>query len=105
MSSRSRKLRHGWPSFLEAHEEQVFATGLPLVAFHSEDRFRRLLSEGILSTAGSQAASLAVLNDRQWATLEEFCRIFFSEYESYDPLEQFLAFKYELRRRGSRFHA
>ena len=74
-------------------------------ALHSEDRLRGLLGEGSVSTEGMQRASLDHLDNQQWAALEEFCRAFFREFESYDPLEQFLPFKHEMWRRGSGFRA
>jgi hypothetical protein len=101
MGTRSRKLRDSWASFLTDHNTLVSATGLPSSALHSEARFRRLLGEGSVNAAGTQEASLASLDAQQWAALEGFCRLFFQEFESYDPLEQFLAFKHELRRRGA----
>jgi hypothetical protein len=83
----------------------VSATGLPSVALHSEDRFRRLLGEGSVSLARTRLASLDRLDAQQWAALEGFCLAFFHGFESYEPLELFLAFKHELRRRRSGFRA
>ena len=105
MGMNSRKKRDYWASFLADHNALVSATGLPSVALDSEDRFRRLLGEGSVSTAGMQMASLGRLDAQQWAALEKFCRVFFLEFESYEPIESFLAFKDELRRRGSSFTA
>ena len=98
-----RKKPDYWASFLSDHNVLVSATGLSSVALHSEDQFRRLLGEGSVNTAGTQVVALGSLDDQQWAALERFCLDFFEEFESSYPLEQFLAFKHELRRRGSGF--
>jgi hypothetical protein len=103
MVGRKRKRGGNWRRYLAAHDETVLATGLPPLVFHSEGRFRRLLGEGTVSTEGTLRASLDSLDDQQWVALERFCRAFFQEFESYEPLEQFLAFKHELQRRGSAF--
>jgi hypothetical protein len=105
MRNRRRKPGAGWTAFVAEHNAPVAATGLPSVALHSEDRFRRLLGERSVSLAGTQWASLDRLDAEQWAALEGFCRAFFYEFESYEPLELFLAFKHVLRRRGSGFRA
>jgi hypothetical protein len=105
MDTPSRVVRDDWAAFLAGHDSLVSATGLPSAALRSEDRFGRLLGEGSVSTAGTREASLGGLDARQWAALEGFCRAFFREFESYGPLEQFLAFKHELRRHGGGFRA
>jgi hypothetical protein len=105
MRTRRRKPGDGWAAFITEHHALVSATGLPSVALRSEDRFRRLLGEGSVSLAGTIRASLGRLDAEQWAALEGFCRAFFHEFESYEPLEMFLALKHELRRRGRGFRA
>jgi hypothetical protein len=105
MNIRSRKLGDYWADFLAEHNALVSATGWPSVALHSEGRFRRPLGEGSVSLAGTKWASLDRLDSQQWAAMEGFCRALFDDFESYEPFEQFLAFKHELRRRGSGFRA
>lgn len=106
MGNPSQKSRNYWAAFLAKHEAAVCATGLPRVAFRGEDRLRRLLLyEGTVSTLDEGEAALESLDSTQWTALEKFCRVFFHEFESRDPLEQFLAFKRELQRRESEFRA
>jgi hypothetical protein len=92
--------RHdGWLRFCDMHEESLIATDLPKAITHGEHRFRDLLRDGTAAGRGV-SASLAALSDTQWSALERFVEVFFSEFESYAPLELFPAFRREADRRG-----
>jgi hypothetical protein len=103
MGKHSRKRRDGWEAYLATHEHLVYPIDLPAFVLLSEFQFRKLLGEGIVHTMDGEQASLSSLDATQWDALEKFCKVFFLEFESYDPLEQFLALKHELQRRGSNF--
>lgn len=93
--------RHdGWLRFCDMHEQSLAATGIPAAIFHGEHRFRDLIRDGSASGCGA-AASLADLSEQQWSALETFVEVFFTEFESYAPLELFPAFRREAERRGA----
>jgi hypothetical protein len=91
--------RHdGWLRFCAMHEELLAATGLPHAITHGEHRWRDLLRDGSASGRGV-SASLVDLSAPQWDALKQFAQVFFSEFESYAPLELFPAFRREAERR------
>ena len=89
-----------WLRFCGMHEQSLAATGIPTAITHGEHRFRDLLRDG--AAAGCRVlASLTDLSEPQWSAFEKFVEVFFTEFESYAPLELFPAFRLEAERRGA----
>jgi hypothetical protein len=94
-----RNRHDGWLRFCGLYAEPLTAAGLPKAIAYNEHRFRDLLREGTAAGRGV-AASLSGLSNAQWSALEPFVAVFFSEFESYAPLDLFPAFRREAERRG-----
>ena len=88
-----------WLRFCGILEESLTATGVPRAITNAEHRFRDLLRDGTAAGRGV-SASLVDLSHQQWSALEQFVEVFFTEFESYAPLELFPAFRREAERRG-----
>lgn len=100
-----RRNRHDiWQRFCDQHRELLAETGLPVSVTSAEHRFRDLLREGHVSI-GQVVTSLRDIMEAQWSALERFADLFFHEFESYAPLEEFREFRRELDRRESKFWA
>jgi hypothetical protein len=93
-----------WLRFCGKHAQLLAETGLPPALAHSVHHFRNLLHDGQVEV-NEVNISLANLSDEQWYALEKFATVFFDAYESYAPLDIFLAFRQEVQRRGSKFLA
>lgn len=86
-----------WLRFCSDNQAELDANELMPVAL-SENKFRDLLHSGSISVHGA-SVTLESLTPQQWAALSDFCERYFNEFESYSPLEQFLAYAKEHERR------
>jgi hypothetical protein len=93
-----------WQRFCTRHAAWLADTGIPESVTRNEHRFRDLLCEGTTSR-GDVTVLLTALSDVQWSALEGFATVFFREFESYAPLDLFLAFRREIERRRTEFSA
>jgi hypothetical protein len=89
-----------WERFCEKYKDSIEKTGLPTEIVRAEHRFRDLLRDGIVEIRGHNT-SLDTLDANQWLSLQEFAGVFFHEFESYAPLDEFPAFRKEAERRRS----
>jgi hypothetical protein len=95
--------RHdGWKKFAENHRPLLIEAGLPESVTRPEHRYRELLEAGQVVISGTWF-SLEELNPTQWLALSQFTRVFFREFESYDPEALFPSFRDEVLRRGDKF--
>jgi hypothetical protein len=88
-----------WQQFCADHRDSLAETGLPAKVIHSEQRIRDLLRAGRASSQDVEVA-LTDLSAAQWAALSRFVDEFFRQFESYDPLNRFPAFRRERERRA-----
>ncbi len=93
-----------WTRFCAEHQSLLAEIGLPVAVTRSEHKFRDLMESGT-AKVGQAEVSLTDLGQEQWNALEKFTTVFFREFESYAPLDLFPAFRRELQRRQSSFHA
>src|SRR5690242_1713674 len=87
-----------WIRFCQQHGQLLYASGVPAEIHQSEQLFRELLYSGSSKTRQA-AASLQSLSVDQWSNFEGFVAVFFREFESYEPLALFPAFRLEIQRR------
>ena len=99
-SKKRRNAKERWEDFCHQHIRSLEEACLPEPVASSEAVFRELLYKGSVKTR-NQLFSLEELDAKEWEGLKAFASKFFNEFESYAPLDRFLAFGREVDRRDS----